>query len=151
MPASQQSSGARDLQDQYRHDLEASWGVYGPSITPADLSRFDEVIADLDRWEKLRYGGFPSGVPITMIFDRSTTGEQRKSNGTGPQDVYVFAVQDVDDLYAAMISAGNIPRLWDFVTRPSRRYVTGMSRRTSTSSGTSSAEYGSGPGPVLST
>jgi len=29
MPASQQSSGARDLQDQYRHDVEALWGCTG--------------------------------------------------------------------------------------------------------------------------
>jgi len=107
-PAPQQSDGARDLQGRYRHDLRALWAAYKPSVAQADLGRFDPVIADLDRWEKLRYGGFPSGVPVTMIFDRSTTRGPRTSDGAGPQDVYVFALQEVDDLYAAMISAGNI-------------------------------------------
>jgi hypothetical protein len=106
--APQQSDAARNLAEMHRHDLKGLWTAYKPRVAPADLSRFDPVITDLHRWERLRYGGFPSGVSVTMIFDRSSTGGPRKAGGAGPQDVYVFALQEVDGLYAAMIVASNI-------------------------------------------
>jgi hypothetical protein len=64
------------------------------------------VVADLNRWEKMRYGDFPHGIPTTMVFmvRRGT----RKTRSAEPQDKYVLVLEDIDELFTAMVTASRL-------------------------------------------
>jgi len=72
----------------------------------SSLDRFDAVIADLNRWEALRYGGFPIGIPTTMVF--TPRRGPHDASSAGPQDEYVLVLEDIDALFAAMVAASRI-------------------------------------------
>jgi hypothetical protein len=62
VPELQQSAATTELRQKYGHRLDALWTQYKQHVAPADVSRFDRLIVDLDRWENVRYGGFPTPV-----------------------------------------------------------------------------------------
>ena len=78
-------------------------------MRPSSLDRFDAVVADLNRWERLRYGGFPVGFPTTMVFMRRRG--PRKTRSAEPQDKYVLVLEDVDELFTEMVTACRRHRL----------------------------------------
>jgi hypothetical protein len=59
-------------QKPYGHDLLALWSDFKAVVGPSRLDRFDQVVTDLDRWELLRYGGFPVGISTTHGLDAAT-------------------------------------------------------------------------------
>ena len=76
------------------------WSAFKADVRPSSLDRFDAVVADLNRWERLRYGGFPVGFPTTMVFMRRRG--PRKTRSAEPQDKYVLVLEDVDELFTEM-------------------------------------------------
>src|SRR5215470_15850476 len=60
VPQKRRSAETAQLGQKYGHRLNALWHQYKKYVAPADLSRFDPAIVDLDRWENVRYGGFPN-------------------------------------------------------------------------------------------
>jgi hypothetical protein len=76
------------------------------SVGRSSLDRFDALVADLNRWEKLRYGGFPAGMPTTMVF--IVRPGPRKTRSAEPQDKYVLVLEDIDELFTVMVAATNI-------------------------------------------
>ncbi len=90
----------------YRHKLHTLWSDFKASIGQSSLSRFDAIVADLDRWEKLRYGGFPVGMPTTMVF--MVRRGPRKTRSAEPQDKYVLVLEDIDELFTVMVAATNL-------------------------------------------
>jgi len=88
------------------HDLRTLWSAFKATVGRSSLDRFDAVVADLNRWEDLRYGGYPMGIPTTMSFMR-----RRGPHATWsaePQDVYVLVLEDIDALFTAMVTAASI-------------------------------------------
>jgi hypothetical protein len=82
-------------QKPYGHDLRTLWSDFKASVTTSGLDRFDSVVADLNRWEDLRYGGFPIGISTTMVFMVRRGPHQTWS--ADPQDEYVVVLEDIDE------------------------------------------------------
>ena len=59
VPEPQRSAATAQLGQKYGHRLNALWNQYKQHVAPIDMSRFDQLIVDLARWENVRYGGFP--------------------------------------------------------------------------------------------
>ena len=90
----------------YGHNLNNVWSLYKSTFGHSDLDRFDAVVSDLDRWEKLRYGGFPIGIATAMIF--MPRREPWAVESSEPEDRYVLVLEDVDDLFSTILTASNI-------------------------------------------
>jgi hypothetical protein len=90
----------------YGHDLHTLWSDFKATVDCSGLDRFDTVVADLNKWEDLRYGGYPVGIPTTMVFMPQRGPHEMWSDE--PQDEYVLVLQDVDELFTAMVAAANI-------------------------------------------
>jgi len=103
-PESQPSAATAQLAQRYGHRLNALWIRYKQHVAPTDLSRFDQVIADLARWEDVRYGGFPAGTSVA----KSMGLVRAPAQTSRPTDLYVFGLQEVDDLITAMFQASRI-------------------------------------------
>jgi hypothetical protein len=103
-PASQRSAATAQLGQRYGHRLNALWDRYKQHVAPTNLSQFDQVIADLARWENVRYGGFPVGTSVAK-----SLGLVRAPGRTSrPTDIYVLGLEGVDDLITAMFQASGI-------------------------------------------
>ena len=105
LPRSQQSAATAQLAQKYGHRLNALWKQYQKHVAPANLSRFDPVIAELHRWEDVRYGGFPR--PGTSVA-KSIGMTRAPARSSETRDVYVFGLDEVDDLFTAMFAASDI-------------------------------------------
>jgi len=104
VPESQRSAATAGLGEKYRHRLNALWNQYKQHVAPTDVSRFDRLIADLARWENIRYGGFPTGNSVT----KSMGLVRAPAQTFGHEDTYVFGLDEVDDLITAMFAASRI-------------------------------------------
>ena len=90
----------------YGHNLYTLWSDFKAAVGRSSLDRFDAVVADLNRWEDLRYGGFPVGISTTMVFmPRRGPHETRSAE---PEDKYVLMLEDIDELFTAMVAAARI-------------------------------------------
>ena len=93
-------------QKPYGHDLDALWSAFKAAVDRSTLDRFDTVVAGLNKWEDLRYGGFPVGIATTIVFL-----PRRGPHGgwsDEPQDEYVLVLEDIDELFTAMVAAASI-------------------------------------------
>jgi hypothetical protein len=93
-------------QEPYRHNLHTLWSDFKASVDHSSLDRFDAVVAGLHRWDKLRYGGFPFGMPTTMVF--MVRRGPRKTRSAEPQDKYVLVLEDIDELFTVMVTASRM-------------------------------------------
>jgi hypothetical protein len=94
------------VRKRYGHKLVPLWEEFKAQVGDPALNRFDQVIKELGPWEKLRYGGFPTGASITMVFMRHR--EPHESRSQERTDEYVVVLADVDELFAAMVAASSI-------------------------------------------
>ena len=103
VPESQRSDETAELR-KYRHRLNRLWKRYKKHVAPTDMSRFDRLIPNLHRWENIRYGGFPTGTSVAkgMTLVRAPV---QTSRG---KDTYVFSLDEVDELVAAIFAASDI-------------------------------------------
>ncbi len=103
VPESQRSDETADLR-KYGHRLNRLWKRYKKHVAPTDISRFDRLIPNLDRWENIRYGGFPVGTSVAkgMTLVRAPV---QTSRG---KDIYAFSLDEVDELIAAIFAASDI-------------------------------------------
>jgi hypothetical protein len=93
-------------QKPHGHDLRTLWSDFKAVVGRSGLDWFDSIVADLNRWEDLRYGGYPVGIPTTMVFMRRRGPHETWS--AEPQDEYVLVLEDVDELFTAMVAAAGI-------------------------------------------
>ena len=106
VPEAQRSAQTTQIAKTYGHNLNKLWEQYKQHVAPTDLSRFDQVVADLDPWEKVRYGGFPS--PGSGV--AKSVGPLRWASVSTPRpvDLYVLGWDEVDDLITAIFAASGI-------------------------------------------
>jgi hypothetical protein len=104
VPESQRSAATTDLGKKYGHKLNALWNQYKKHVAPTDVARFDQMIAELARWENIRYGGFPTGTSVAKGMGLVTAPVQT----SGQKDTYILGLDEVDDLIAAMFTASGI-------------------------------------------
>jgi hypothetical protein len=104
VPESQRSDATASLRQKYGHRLNRLWKRYKKHVAPTDMSRFDRLIPDLDRWEKIRYGGFPVGTSVAM----GMTLVRAPVQTSRQKDTYIFGLDEVDDLIAAIFAASDI-------------------------------------------
>jgi hypothetical protein len=90
----------------YGHDLRTLWLDFKADVGHSSLDRFDMVVADLNKWEDLRYGGYPMGIPTTMVLMRRPGPHETVS--AEPHDEYVFVIEDIDELFTAMVASASI-------------------------------------------
>jgi hypothetical protein len=103
VPESQRSDETAELR-KYGHRLNRLWKRYKKHVAPTDMSRFDRLITDLDRWENIRYGGFPAGISVT----KSMGPVRAPAQTSRSTDIYVLGLDEVDDLITAMFQASRI-------------------------------------------
>jgi hypothetical protein len=97
---------ATRLKQRYGHNLPRLWSAFKASVATSGLDRFDSVVGDLNRWENLRYGGFPDSIATTMVF--MVRRGPHDTWSAEPHDVYVFVLEDIDELFTEMVAAANI-------------------------------------------
>jgi hypothetical protein len=100
------SAETERLRKRFGHKLNALWAEYKRMVAPANLSRFDRVVADLNRWESIRYGGFPNGIPTGMSF--GTERGQAGGSSARALDTYYFGLNEIDDLFTSMVAASGV-------------------------------------------
>lgn len=103
VPEWQRSDETTELR-KYGHRLSRLWKRYKKHVAPTDMSRFDRLIPDLDRWENIRYGGFPTGTSVA----KGMTLVRAPVQTSGEKDTYVFSLDEVDELIAAIFAASDI-------------------------------------------
>ena len=107
VPADRLAEQVKKLkQKPYGHDLQTLWSDFKAAVGHSSLDRFDAVVVDLNRWEDLRYGGYPVGIPTTLVFMPRRGPHETWS--AEPQDEYVLVLEDVDELFTAMMAAAGI-------------------------------------------
>jgi hypothetical protein len=104
VPEPQRSTATAQLGQTYGHRLNALWNQYKQYVAPTNLSRFDRVIADLSRWENVRYGGFPAGTSVAKGMGLVRAPAQASTS----KDIYLLGLDEVDDLITAMFGASRI-------------------------------------------
>lgn len=94
----------------WRHYLVRAWAAFTERYAPVDLTRFDAVVADLDRFEDIRYPEpiVKSGLSLTWHFGR----KQPAPVIRGPASIKVpelqLAVGDIDDLVREIFITASI-------------------------------------------
>jgi hypothetical protein len=106
VPDAQLPEEVKKLKQSYGHDLLALWSDFKAAVGSSSLDRFDSVVTELNRWEDLRYGGFPIGIATTMVF--MVRRGPHETWSAEPQDEYVFVLQDMDELFTEMVTASNL-------------------------------------------
>ena len=105
VPEAQRSTQTTQIGQTYKHNLKRLWNRYKQHVASTDLSRFDQVITDLDRWEKVRYGGFPTpGAGVAKAIGPVRV----PASSSRPTDLYVLGWDDVDALITAIFAASEI-------------------------------------------
>lgn len=106
VPQERLSHEAEKIKKRQGHDIDKLWARYKGSAGDPQLNRFDSIVTELNRWEDLRYGGFPTGLPTTMMFS-PRRGEWRHKL-RNPNDVYVLVLEDIDDVFAEILATSGI-------------------------------------------
>lgn len=97
---------ARFQNEHYGHNLEKLWIDFKTEVGVSTLDRLDSVVAKLDRWEGIRYGGYPEGTPTTLLF--MPEWQEGYASSIDPEDLYVFVLEEIDDLFSQMILVSRI-------------------------------------------
>jgi hypothetical protein len=107
-----------------RHDLPGLWIATKEALPrPArNWSHFDSFISQLHKWDRIRFGGLPDGVPKVLLVDyanaiKSLWGAQRISkvlrvdnvqnsatqSSEPGSDLYRLGLEDADELFAVLV------------------------------------------------
>src|SRR6266852_4689837 len=102
----------------YGHDLERLWKEFKAGVADAALDRFDTAIAELHRFEDIRYPEnlYRRGATFQFILKREHVGPPGML-GTRPLPSYNVALEEADDLMLVLFDkcSVNLPAFaWHF-------------------------------------
>lgn len=99
-----------ELQDKLSHSLPDLWQatrvVMGEWALRRNWSRFDDFIAALHRFEDIRYGEFPVGLPKKIRVDKRS--EAAAVPDMPGQDVYRIDLEKADELFVVLLAEGGL-------------------------------------------
>lgn len=92
-----------EIKKQYNHFLVRAWNAFKTKHPDKDLSGFDQLIADLDRFEKIRYPDewLKHGAVMFIDWDRSKSSFQQRAGRKLPE--YCIYMNEVDALVARVL------------------------------------------------
>lgn len=91
-------------QKKFRHKLSKLWTAFKGTFPSDDLTEFDTMIDDLDKFEKIRYPDeiLDHGASIAVGFGRGQPVTRMPPGRTEP--AYQFGVGDVDAFFARLFT-----------------------------------------------
>lgn len=97
-----------EIKKQYGHRLVKTWNEFKASHAGEDLSGFDQLIADLDRFEKIRYPDeyLEHGAAIAIGWGTRRPGIEQLVGSKVPE--YCLYVNEVDTLIARLFKICHI-------------------------------------------
>lgn len=105
----------KELRERYRHDLPRLWeatkeyvGLW--AVEQDWAGRFDSFVADLDRWEDIRYGGFPKGLPKNLRVDYLAVAAALRAKPG--HDEYVINLERADELFKVLVTECSMNKPW---------------------------------------
>lgn len=100
----------QSLQELFKlgHDLNRIWGTYKAQIAPAGAESFDTAIAELHRFERLRYPDtvVREGMDATFAVFADQPVEVKGPNG--PIHPYALVLESVDALVKSIFSGSSV-------------------------------------------
>jgi hypothetical protein len=98
-----QTVSLAEMKSRFSHKLVSLWGAFKAAFPGADLSPFDDVVANLDRFEQIRYPDaiVARGVSITVGWGPSHT---FGATTDAFLPCYKLSVSEMDDLMARIFS-----------------------------------------------
>lgn len=93
---------SKELSKDYRHDLVKTWNKFKTLFPQDELASFDDIIADLDRFESIRYPDsmVEKGAVVTVAWaGNKLPGRQWLNDGQH----YRFSMDELDRLVARII------------------------------------------------
>lgn len=96
-----------DLAKRFGHNLQRLWRAFNELDKNQALSQFDSAIQRLDRFEDIRYPGWPHGKSVVVAHGPSKK-TSITSQGGSPSDKYVFRLEEVDELVKVIVGVLNI-------------------------------------------
>jgi hypothetical protein len=85
----------------WHHLFDRAWPAFKALHPTAGLSGLDNTVAELDRWWRLRYPGFPTGQAVSMTF--SVVGGSPPRGRSPADDEYHLELKAMDELFEAVI------------------------------------------------
>jgi hypothetical protein len=112
LPRQEAQDEARRLSRRpYSHDLSTLWDRFNALVPAHGLEKFDDVISELNRWESLRYGGFPTGRPLALsllLLRPDNEAEPWVDDTSTDADSFQLVLEDIDELVSAILEASQV-------------------------------------------
>lgn len=99
-----------DIKKNYGHDMVKTWAAFKALHPGEDLSGFDQLIADLDRFEKIRYPDevLKKGAAMSLGFVGAEARPLLRRSGGPNTPEYTLPVKEVDALVARLFTVCRI-------------------------------------------
>lgn len=97
--------------DRFSHNLQRLWRAFNDVAHDPSLAQYDAAIQRLDRFEDIRYPGWPKGRSV-LIGHGPTKQAKIISRGGAPVDTYLFILEEVDELVAAIVPVVDVGPDW---------------------------------------
>jgi hypothetical protein len=96
----------REMANTFGHDLPPIWSAFKATVGIPALRRFDAVVAELQKWEGVRYPWFPAGAQQMQTLLRRA--DRAASGGSMPVDSFVLCLEDMDELFREAFLAARL-------------------------------------------
>jgi hypothetical protein len=98
---------APKLKERFGHDIPGLWEEAKKAVPSPGRSHpwagFKRFIDDLHRWEEIRFGEFPGGLPKVLAVDYLSRDPNAKRGQTG-FNWYRAGLEDADKLFAVLVA-----------------------------------------------
>jgi hypothetical protein len=90
----------QEMKDKLGHKLDKCWEVFKGMTGDASLSRFDQVIGELNKFEDIRYPDEILKSGASIMFDVTKAGAAMNSVSGVSQPQYKLWLEEIDELVA---------------------------------------------------
>jgi hypothetical protein len=103
----------KEIKSKYAHKLALTWNDFKKSVPSEHLDQFDQAVADLDVFDRIRYPDEIVAKGASMAISWGSQKPAVTTSATEPQ--YFLYVKDVDDLVHAAFRASDWnPKFFEF-------------------------------------
>jgi hypothetical protein len=101
----------QEMSSAFGHDLPKLWEAFKQLTADASLVRFDDVIRELQKWERIRYPWFPQAAQSHRLLLRKAD-RAAIAQSAPPTDDYILCLEDMDELYSVALVAVQLNPEW---------------------------------------